>query len=244
MNGSGGAPPALRPGRAGRPARLLGGLLAMGAVIGVGVAAYVMAGGAGGAADDTVAVVRPGERGPSDRATAAEGAVEVAVGVGDQQLEFLLPEGWVDSAPGSGATGDILFPDNPALALAFETNLQSAIQRGAILFALDTNLETEAQLLVQFSEIAPRDTFAELLTERRQIILGSTDVNMEADTTIPVADADGHLFRYEVTGRARPVAFMQVVIPSDDALFVLVAQSIDKATIDELVTLISTVRIN
>lgn len=210
------------------------------AAIAVGVGAYHRAGGFEPTpAEVDVVVARDRGEEPELPGTGTDDARDVAVEVAGDELRFVLPVGWVDSAPGSGVTGADLFPGDPSLATAFDGHLEAATTHGAILFALNTDRANQAQLRVEYetgTEIEPA------IAAGRSLLETTPGITLRTDTPIDLASETGHLFRYERAG-STSLDLLQLVVPGSVGFYVIVAQSTESAVIDELVDLASTVEV-
>jgi hypothetical protein len=236
-----------------RARSFLFGALTVAVVVGVGVAAFLLAGGA----EDDVAtgpVTRPTAAAPAptsapDETTTQEpttsttnlGDLVTSGDVSAGALRFELPDGWITAAPGSGARGAVLFPQDEQLASAFDTNLQVATDSGAILFGLESDLGTEGLLQVHLITAAEvPGGLDEAAQNGRTAFAGSAGTTLVEDQPIATGDSIGHLFRYTFPGSSGQAFGVQILAPVGTDIYVLTFSTADAALADELVAVAPT----
>ncbi len=237
------SPPA-DPGSGGIVRRVLLGVLAVAVLVGVGVAAYVLAGGsgenddaAGGGTDDTVEGDLRTDPDDTTATTAAPDEPQVVM-VGDR-LAVTFPGDWAVTEPG-GPEAEELFPDDSAAAAVFDQN-RSEQDPAALVFAADRAsfdggvLTSVVASFVTYGDGAGFDSVAG--AARPSLEQGGGVVEREED--IAVDEARALRVNYRVLTPGSEFTGLQVIVDADDGAFVLTFQTDssgeDTAVLDEIV---------
>jgi hypothetical protein len=240
----------------GRGRTIVFGVLATLVVVGVGVVAFLLAGGsdddvASGADRSTTtdADVSPTTADEDTTSTSAPEQSTTTTNLGDlvtsqditvTNLFFQLPEGWITAAPGSGARGADLFPDDEQLASAFDSNLQVATDSGALLFGLESDLSTEGLLQVHLIGGAELSGGVEEAAANGRAALPGSGATIDVDGPIATGDAEGHIFRYRFPGASGEAFGVQLIVPAAGDVYVLTFSTADESLADELVGVAAT----
>ena len=237
--------PAADPGSGGLVRRVLVGVLAVALLVGVGVAAYVLAGGSGddGGADETGATVE-GDRqaDPDDTTSVTDATDEPQVVMVDDRLAVTFPGNWAVTEPGDGPAAEELFPDDSAAAAVFDQNL-SQQDESALVFAADREsfdggvLTSVVASFVTYADGAGFDSVASVA--RPSLEAGGGVVERQEEIALGETEAEALRVNYRVTTPGLEFTGLQVVVDGGDGAFVLTFQTDssgdDTAVVDEIV---------
>ncbi|MBA2496603.1 MAG: hypothetical protein H0V33_05815 [Acidimicrobiia bacterium] len=225
--GDGDLPSGSAPGGLAR--RVLLAMLAVAVLVGVGVAAYGLAGGSGddGAADGTGATVAGDPQADPDETTTVTdtpGEPQVVM-VGDG-LALMFPGDWAVTEPADGPTAEELFPDDSAAAAVFDQNL-SQQDEGALVFAADRasfDGGVLTSVVASFVTYADGAGFASVASVAQPSLEAGGGV-IERQEDITLGEAEALRVNYRVTTPGLEFTGLQVVVDGGDGAFVLTFQT-------------------
>lgn len=145
-------------------------------------------------------------------------------------LRFALPDSWVVAAPGSGATGAQLIPDDPAAATRFDQEL-AQVTPGALLFAIDKDPRTASnlQVFLQGPEVGELDDVVSIVRG----VVALSDITIELDAPTGFGELRGHRLQstfHAPDGESRGIQLHYIVELEGVGVFILVFNTLDAAT--------------